>query len=231
MKIGIIGAIDEEISKLKLGIKNLKIEKIEELVFYTGSLKGKDVVLVKSGIGKVNASICTTLLISFFNVSKVIFAGIAGGVNPKINIGDIVISTDLIQHDFDTTVSGGSYGVIPRMDISTFRADDSLVELAKKTAYKEFGQNKVWVGRILSGDQLIGSSDKVRWLRDTFNGECTEMEGAAVAHVCHLLNTPFVILRSISDKADENIVMDAISFTELAANNSKILIENLLELL
>jgi len=229
MKIGIIGAIDEELSKLKSVIKNLKTEKIEELVFYTGSLKEKDVVLVKSGVGKVNASICTTLLISRFNVTKVIFAGVAGGINPKINFGDIVISSDLIQHDFDTTASGGSYGVIPRMENSIFKADDSMIDLAKEAAYKEFGRNRVWVGRILSGDQLIGSSDKVKWLRDTFSGECTEMEGAAVAHVCHLLNIPFVIIRSISDKADENIIMDAVSFTQLAADNSKILIEKIVE--
>lgn len=229
MKIGIIGAIDEELSKLKLEIRSLKVEKIGELVFYTGILKGKDIILVKSGVGKVNASICTTLLISYFHVSKIIFTGVAGGVNPKINFGDIVISTDLIQHDFDTTASGGSYGVIPRMDISIFKADDSMVDLAKKIAYKEFGENRVWLGRILSGDQLIGSSDKVKWLRDTFDGECTEMEGAAVGHVCHLLNTPFVILRSISDKANENLVKDAVSFTQLAANNSKILIEKIVE--
>lgn len=229
MKVGIIGAIDEEVSKLKSGIKDLKVVKVEELVFYTGSLKEKDIVLVRSGVGKVNASICTTLLISYFNVTKVIFTGVAGGINPKINLGDIVISSDLIQHDFDTTASGGSYGVIPRMENSTFKADGSMIELAKEAAYKEFGRNKVWVGRILSGDQLVGSSEKVRWLRDTFCGECTEMEGAAVAHVCHLLNTPFVIIRSISDKADENIVMDAVSFTQMAADNSKILIEKIIE--
>ncbi len=186
-------------------------------------------MLVKSGIGKVNASISTTLLISQFNVDKVLFTGIAGGVNPEINLGDIVISTDLIQHDFDTTRSGGQHGEIPRMDTSVFRADDTLVELAREVAYREFGRERVWLGRILSGDQLIGSSHKVKWLRDTFNGECTEMEGAAVARVCHLLGVPFLILRSISDKADENLVRDAVFFTQVAADNSKVLVEKILE--
>lgn len=229
MKIGIIGAMDEEISKLKSGIVGMKIVEFKGVVFYTGRLMGKDIVLVRSGIGKVNASISTTLLISQFNVDKVLFTGIAGGVNPEISLGDIVISTDLIQHDFDTTISGGRYGVIPRMDTSVFRADDALVELAREVAYREFGRERVWLGRILSGDQLIGSTHKVKWLRDTFNGECTEMEGAAVAHVCHLLEIPFLILRSISDKADENLVRDAVSFTQVAADNSKVLVEKIVE--
>ncbi len=229
MKIGIIGAMDEEISKLKSGIEDMKIVEFKGIVFYTGRLMGRDIVLVRSGIGKVNASICTTLLISHFNVDRVLFTGVAGGVNPKIKLGDIVISTDLVQHDFDTTTSGGKPGAIPRMDTSVFRADDTLIEVAREVAYREFGSERVWLGRILSGDQLIGSSHKVRWLRDTFKGECTEMEGAAVAHVCHLLGVPFLVLRSISDKADENLVTDALSFTQVAADNSKVLVEKILE--
>jgi len=229
MLIGIIGAMHEEIIELKSVMENLTEEKVINLTFYKGQLRGKEVVLVEGGIGKVNASVCTTLLIDHFKVDQVIFTGVAGGVNPDINVGDIVISTDLIEHDFDCTAFGSAHGEIPRMETSTFKADERLVEIAKEVAYEKFEDEKVWVGRILSGDQFIASVEKVRWLNDTFNAQCTEMEGAAVAHVCYLFNTPFVVLRAISDNANHDADMDFAEFTVLAAKNSKEIVEGMLD--
>ena len=152
-------------------------------------------------------------------------------MNPDINIGDIVVSTDLIEHDFNCTAFGYDYGVIPRMENSKFKADKELIELAKKVAEKNFGKERVFTGTIVSGDEFVASNDKIKWLRDTFVGECTEMEGASVAHVCYVLNKPFVIIRSISDKANHDANMNFDEFVKLAAQNSKIIIEGMLELI
>jgi len=229
MLIGIIGAMHEEIVELKSVMENLTEEKVINLTFYKGTLRGKNVVLVEGGIGKVNASVCTTLLINHFKVDQVIFTGVAGGVNPEIKVGDIVISTDLMEHDFDCTAFGDAPGVIPRMETSTFKADEKLVEIAKEVAYEKFDREKVWTGRIVSGDQFIASVEKVRWLNDTYKAECTEMEGAAVAHVCYMFATPFVILRAISDNANHDGAMDFAEFTALAAKNSKVIVEGILD--
>ncbi|WP_319370778.1 5'-methylthioadenosine/adenosylhomocysteine nucleosidase [uncultured Ilyobacter sp.] len=229
MLIGIIGAMNEEIIELKEVMENIQEEKKVNLTFYRGKLNDKEVVLVECGIGKVNAAICTTLLIDHYKVDKIIFTGVAGGVNPDIEVGDIVVSTELIQHDFDTTAFGTDHGVIPRMENSVFRADETLKEIAEKVAVEKFGKEKVWTGRILSGDQFVASIDKIKWLRETFNGECTEMEGAAVAHVCYLFNTPFLILRSISDKANHDADVDFAEFVHLAAKNSKEILEGILD--
>lgn len=229
MLVGIIGAMHEEIIELKSVMEDLKEEKVINLTFFTGKLRGKDVVLVEGGIGKVNASVCTTLLIDHFKVDKLIFTGVAGGVNPSIKVGDIVISTDLMEHDFDCTAFGDAHGVIPRMDTSVFKADEKLVEIAKEVALEEFDKDRVRTGRVVSGDQFIASVEKVKWLNETFNAECTEMEGAAVAHVCYMFNTPFVVLRAISDNANHDGAMDFAEFTKLAAKNSKLIVEGMLD--
>ncbi|MBC2851453.1 5'-methylthioadenosine/adenosylhomocysteine nucleosidase [Cetobacterium sp. 8H] len=229
MLLGIIGAMNEEVIQLKEEMILENTREIGGYNFFKGTLLGKNIVLVECGIGKVNAAICSTLLIQEFNVDKVLFTGVAGALNPEINIGDIVVSTDLVEHDFDATAFGYDYGVIPRMEVSKFQADKDLVELAKNVAIENFGKNRVFMGTILSGDVFVASPDKIKWLRDTFNGECTEMEGASVAHVCHILNKPFVIIRSISDKANHDANMNFDEFVKLAAQNSKIIIEGMLK--
>lgn len=229
MKIGIIGAMKEEVVQLKEKMKIENIINIGGYEFYKGNLYDKNVVLVECGIGKVNAAICSTILINTFEVDKLLFTGVAGALNPNIEIGDIVIATDLVEHDFDVTSFGYEYGVIPRMKNSNFKSDIKLVELAKSSAIEKFGKDKVWTGRIVSGDQFVASLDKIKWLREKFNGECTEMEGASVAHVCEILKKPFVIIRSISDKANKDACTNFDDFVKIAAENSKIIIEGILK--
>jgi len=227
--IGIIGAMHEEIIELKKEMIDLKELKVANMVFYSGKLEEKNIVLVESGIGKVNAAICTTILIEKFSIKKLIFTGVAGGVNNKLNVGDIVISTDLIQHDVDATAFGAKYGEIPRMGIINFKADKDLIKIAEDVSKKMFDDKNIMVGRILSGDQFISSTDKITWLRDTFHGECVEMEGAAVAQVCYVYKIPFVVLRAISDKADHSANVDFAKFVHIAADNSKNIVLGMLK--
>ena len=232
MKIGIIGAMHEEIMELKNSMTNINEVQISNLKFYEGKLCSKDVVLVESGIGKVNAAISTTLLISQFKVEKIIFTGVAGAVNPKIKVTDIVIGTDLVESDMDVT-AGGNYklGEIPRMKSSYFKADPYLFTLAESVAIKLFGSDKVYKGRIISRDEFVASSEKVNKLREIFSAECVEMEGAAVAHVCEVMNIPFIVIRSISDKADDEAGMSFDEFVKIAARNSKSIVEGILSII
>ncbi len=229
--IGIIGAMNEEIVQLKEIMKIDETIKIGDFEFFKGEIFGKKVVLVECGIGKVNAAICSTLLIQEMKVEKVLFTGVAGGVNPEIEIGDIVISTDLMEYDFDCTAFGYKNGVIPRMESSEFKSCENLVAIANKAAKNIFENKKIFTGRIVSGDTFVASVEKIRWLREIFNAECTEMEGASVAHVCQVLKKPFVIIRSISDKANHEASVNFDEFVKLAAQNSKRLIEEILKLI
>jgi adenosylhomocysteine nucleosidase len=226
--IGIIGAMHEEVIELREMMTDLEKIEVLDLVFYRGNLEDKEVVLVEGGIGKVNSSVCTTLLIDRFKVKKLIFTGVAGGTNPEIEVGDIVISNELIEHDFDCTAFGLKPGEIPRMDTSIFKADSKLIKIAEESAHSLFHKKSIYTGRIVSGDEFVAEPSKIKWLRDTFNSECTEMEGAAVAHVCHLFKTPFVIIRSISDKANDDAKTDFQEFVKLASKNSKKIIVEML---
>lgn len=229
--IGIIGAMQEEIRELRDLMTEVEEYEIARIMYYQGRLENKEIVLVEGGIGKVNSSVCTTILIEKFNVEKVIFTGVAGGIGKDIEVGDIVISSDLVQHDFDLTAFGRKVGDIPRMEVGTFRADENLIALAKESALKIFDENQVRVGRILSGDQFINNIEKLKYLEEAFSAEAVEMEGASVAQVCYLFNIPFVVIRAISDKAGSKAEIDFQSFIELAAKNSKKIVVNMLKFL
>lgn len=229
--IGIIGAMEEEVNILKSGMSHVEMSTIASMVFCKGELKGKEVVIVRSGIGKVNAGICTQILVDHYHVDLVINTGIAGSLRNEIDIADIVLSTDALQHDVDATGFGYELGVIPRMETSTFQANEALLNLAKEVCDRKLTQIKAHLGRVVSGDQFISDNKKKDWLLNIFQGYCTEMEGAAIAQAAYLNQIPFLIIRAISDKADQSAEMSYAEFEKLAISNTVTLVEGLLEVM
>lgn len=228
-KIGIIGAMEEEVKILKSHMQDVTIKSIASMEFNEGYIFGKPVVIVRSGIGKVNAAICTQILADIYQVDAVINTGVAGSLRNDIDITDIVLSTDALQHDMDATGFGYRLGVIPRMDTSVFVADNELVQLAKKICTEEIKEIGVHTGRIVSGDQFISDTDKKKWIVNNFDGFCTEMEGAAIAQSAYLNGIPFLIVRAISDKADHSAEMNYSEFEEQAIKSTVKLLTGLIK--
>lgn len=224
MKIGIIGAMDDEIKMYKEHLTERKEVTYKTLVFYTGKLQGKEVVVVKSGVGKVFAAMICQYLIDKFNVNSVLFTGVGGSLNPKLEIGDVVVSIDSVYHDFDAVALGFPRGNISYTNYRFFKADERLRELALKT---KLGKHKVIAGRILTGDQFLTHKEKqeYKYLTEELKGDCIEMEGAAVAQVCVVNETPHLIVRTVSDKADGTAVEDYNKFTPIVAHNSFRIVE------
>lgn len=219
-KLGIIGAMEEEVARLKEHMTEVAVTERASLTFYEGKLNGLPVVVVRSGIGKVNAALCTQQLVDLFGIDAVINTGIAGSLNAKIDIGDIVLSTDALEHDMDAVAFGYDVGVIPRMDTSVFVADEALRTLAATVCAQVNPEVSVHEGRIVTGDQFIADKAKKEWLVSTFSGMCTEMEGAAIAHAAHNNGIPFLIIRAISDKADDSATEDYPTFEAKAINHT-----------
>lgn len=230
-KIGIIGAMDVEVNTLKKDMKIEKICKKAGMEFCEGILKNQKVVVVRSGIGKVNAAVCTQILVDLFGVDAVINTGIAGSLNAEINIGDIVISTDVVHHDMDAVNFGYPLGQIPQMDVFSFPTDEKLAETAKSVCEKVNPEIQVFRGRVVSGDQFIADRAVKERIEKNFHGFCTEMEGAAIAQAAYLNQVPFVIIRAISDKADNSATMDYPTFEKQAVEHSVRLVEGLMEAL
>lgn len=229
--IGIIGAMEEEIIVIRRKMTITQTRSVASMTFYVGQIDGQDIVLVRCGIGKVNAAVCTQILIDLFDVNYIINTGVAGGLHPDINIGDIIISSDTVEHDMDVTAFGHEKGFIPRMDKQFFEADQWLVEVAKQAAEAIQGDHRVYVGRIASGDQFISSMKVKEEIYTNFTAYCAEMEGAAIAHTCFLNQTPFVVIRAISDKADQSAEVNFDDFVNLAAKNaSKIITQMITEI-
>ena len=218
--LGIIGAMDEEVAKLKETMQDVAVETKASMEFYKGTMNGKEVVVVRSGIGKVNAGICTQILCDLYHVDAVINTGIAGSLNAKIDIGDIVLSTDALQHDMDASGFGYRIGQIPRVDTFAFEADEKLRELAIECNQKVNPEIQAFPGRVVSGDQFISDKAKKEWLIEQFSASCTEMEGAAIAQAAYLNGIPFLIIRAISDKADDSAGMDYAAFEAQAIKHS-----------
>lgn len=230
MNIGIIGAMEEEVQFL---IKDMKFERKEvkaKMEFSLGSIHNKNVVIVTSGIGKVNAAICAQILIDDFNVDYIINVGIAGGTVNNIYPGDIVIADNLVQHDMDTSAFGDKIGQIPRLDTFDFKCDKTLIQYAKESC-KDIKGHNYFTGRIVSGDQFIASIDKINWLNSEFECLACEMEGASIAQVCYLNEVPFIIIRSISDNANNGAQMDYEKFKDIAVENSTNILNNMLKLI
>lgn len=226
--IGIIGAMEEEVIALRRKMQVQETHAIASMEFYEGMIGAVKVILVRCGIGKVNAAICTQILIDKFEANYIINTGVAGGLHPDINIGDIVISSDTVEHDMDVTAFGHGKGVIPRMDRSFFEADEMLVNAAKKAADALDGDQKSFIGRIASGDQFVSSMRVKEDIYSTFTAYCAEMEGAAIAHTCYLNQVPFVVIRAISDKADQSAEVNFDEFVNLAARNASRMIEGMI---
>ena len=227
-KVGIIGAMDDEVSLLKKAARIDKTTSIASMEFCEGEIDGRSVVIVKCGMGKVNAGICVSTLIREFHCDVIINTGVAGSLDARMDIGDIVISLDAVQHDFDVTPIGFQKAEIPYTGLYAFKADEMLREAAKKAADKVIDDVKIFEGRVCSGDQFIASKGQKDTIVSNFGGLACEMEGASVAQTCYLFNVPFVILRAISDKPDGTGASDFAVFTaQSAARCSKIILEML----
>ena len=228
--IGIIAAMDKEIDDLKsmMDQDSLEIRDISSMEFYKGTFGKRQVVLVRSGIGKVNAAVATEILCSLYNCRAIINTGIAGSLDAEINIGDIVLSTDALEHDMDVTGLGYERGVIPDQEISIYEADEKLRKVAYDSCRKVNPDINVYEGRVISGDKFVSDSETKKDLVSTFNGMCTEMEGASIAHVAWLNKIPYLVIRAISDKADNSAEMDYPEFQKKAIEHSVRLVSEIL---
>ncbi len=223
--LAIIGAMDEEIELLLADLQQRQDLDFPGVTLHRGVLDGVEVLVTRGGIGKVNAAMTTTYLL-MQGASRVIFTGVAGGVHPELRVGDIVISTDLVQHDVDVTPLGYPLGTIPGED-AAWTADPHLREVAVSAAADVEGV-QVIEGRIASGDQFIASREGVQRLWKDYQAACAEMEGAAVAQVCAKAGVPFVVIRSVSDTADHDANVDYRTFMPLVARHAKQVVRGML---
>lgn len=229
--IGIIGAMEEEVAVLKSEMDIKETVERASMTFLRGTLCGQEVVVVKSGIGKINAGICAQILVDLFGVDALINTGIAGSCDARIDIGDLVISTDAVHHDMDAREFGYPIGQIPRMDVLAFPADQKLIEMAVKANEKANPELKTFVGRVASGDQFIASKEVKNQIIANFAPLCCEMEGASIAQAAYLNNVPYVIVRAISDKADDSATEDYPTFEKKAIAHSVKLMKEFLSMM
>lgn len=225
--IAVIGAMEQEVEILRS-----MLDKKEDIVengieFYRGTINGKKIILLKSGIGKVNAAISTTLLLSKFKPDIVINTGSAGGLKKELNIGDIVISTDVRYHDVDVTAFGYDAGQIPGMPAG-FSPDKDLIDIIEK--YVEIDGVNTVNGLIVTGDAFLSTKDKVQFVTETFKEAiAAEMEAAGIAQVCHQFKIPFIVARAISDVPENECPVDFNKFLETASVNSSKMVVQIIE--
>ena len=225
--IGIIGAMEEEVAALKEAMEVQESVEQASMIFCKGILCGKEAVIVRSGIGKVNGGICAQILVDRFKADTLINTGIAGSLDAKIDIGDMVISTDALHHDMDATKFGYPVGQVPRMGVLSFPADEELVKKAVQASEKANPDIHTFTGRVVSGDQFVASDETKGKILENFGGLCTEMEGAAIAHAAYLNKVSCVIIRAISDKADGSASEDYPTFEKKAIGHSVRLVKSL----
>ena len=217
MKLGIIGAMDVEVAALKEKMDNPAVTSRAGMKYFAGKLEGLDAVVVQCGVGKINAAMCTQILLDCFGVTHIVNTGIAGSLRAELDIGDLVISRDAIHHDFDLRFWGRPIGQVPGMDVIAFPADKAMMDAALAAAELENPHHNK-LGRVASGDQFICSKEqKEKIIADT-GAICAEMEGASIAHTAYRNGIPFVIIRAISDKADDSAEMDYPTFEAIAAH-------------
>lgn len=230
MRIGIIGAMEEEVDILRHQLNGMETKAIAGCEFYHGTLHDVDVVLVKSGIGKVNAAIATTLLNELYTPTYVINTGSAGGFHHELAVGDIVVSSEVRYHDVDATVFGYEYGQVPQMP-ANYVPDEQLVEVAIKSAEK-IDDIHVTKGLITTSDSFMDSADRVQFVKEKFPSiYAAEMEAGAIAQTCYRFNIPFVVIRALSDIAgkDNDTHQTYEQFLEKAGRHSATLVINMIE--
>ncbi|KML34281.1 5'-methylthioadenosine/S-adenosylhomocysteine nucleosidase [Rossellomorea marisflavi] len=228
MKIAIIGAMEEEVTLLRENISNPVVETIAGCEYTSGTMKGKEVFLLRSGIGKVNAAMSTAVLLQHFKPDCIINTGSAGGFDPALNVGDVVISTEVRHHDVDVTAFGYEYGQVPQLP-AAFTADEKLKQIAVQSV-KKMGDVQVVSGLIATGDSFMSDPARVEAIRDKFDSlQAVEMEAAAIAQVAHQFGTPFVIIRSLSDIAGKESDLSFDQYLEKAALHSANMVMNIVE--
>ncbi len=215
-KLGIIGAMSVEVALLKEKMEDMVVSTHAGMEFCAGRLCGVDTVVVQCGVGKVNAAMCAQILCSVFGVTCLVNTGIAGSLNAQLDIGDLVVSWDAMYHDFDCVHFGYEMGKVPGMDVVAFPADKAMMDLAFAAA-EAVNPGHTKVGRVASGDLFVASKEAKEAIIAKTQAYCTEMEGAAIAHTAYRNQVPFVILRAISDKADDSAEMDYPTFEAIAA--------------
>lgn len=226
MKIAIIGAMEEEVVLLRNNIEQQKQEAVAGCEFTFGKMRGADVILLRSGIGKVNAAMSTTILLEKYKPDCIINTGSAGGFNPALNVGDAVISTEVRHHDVDVTAFGYEYGQVPQLP-AAFLADEKLIAAAVAAA-DQIDEFQVEKGLIVTGDSFMEDPARVEFVRTKFsNLQAVEMEAAAIAQVAHRFEVPFVIIRSLSDIAGKESEVSFDQFIDKAAHNSATLVMNM----
>lgn len=217
IKLGIIGAMEQEVETLLAEMTETTSATVAGSIFYEGKLSGLDVVVVQCGIGKVNAALCVQILCTKYGITHAVNTGIAGSLCAELDIGDLVVSADAMYHDFDCVHFGYPYGKVPGMDVVSFPADETMVKLAQAAA-EQVHPDHVTVGRVASGDQFVADQKVKDRIISNTGALCTEMEGAAIAQTAYRNKIPFVILRAISDKADNSAEMDYPTFEKQAAH-------------
>ena len=231
-KLGIIGAMQVEVEILLAGMENKEEKNIAGSAFYEGTLEGLPCVVVQCGVGKVNAAICAQILCSCYGVTHLVNTGIAGSLCADLDIGDLLVSSDAMYHDFDCVNFGYPFGRVPGMDTVAFPADKTMMDYAFAAA-EAVNPGHTKIGRVASGDQFVAEKALKEKIIANTRGLCTEMEGAAIAQTAYRNHLPFVILRAISDKADDSAEMDYPTFERIAAHRcaevTKLLARKLLE--
>ena len=215
--IGIIGAMDLEVEKLIEAMEQKEEITFGKRKFYKGKLEGTDVVLAKCGVGKVNAALTVQMMVDKFGITDIINTGVAGSLNEKIDIGDIVLATNAVYHDMEAIAFGYERGQVPQMDVFEFPTSKELIDIAEEACKKVNPDVKVFKGRVASGDQFIADKETKNCIVKYFSPLCVEMEGAAMAHAAYVNNINCLIIRAISDKADDSAEMDYPTFEKKAA--------------
>ena len=216
-KLGIIGAMQVEVEILLGAMENKTAMEKAGSTFYEGTLNGLPAVVVQCGVGKVNAAMCTQILCDLYNVTHLVNTGIAGSLCADLDIGDLLVSSDAMYHDMDAVHFGYPFGKVPGMDVTAFPADETMIRYAFAAA-EAVNPGHTRIGRVASGDQFVAVKELKEKIIANTQGLCTEMEGAAIAQTAYRNGLPFVILRAISDKADDSAEMDYPTFERIAAH-------------